>query len=82
MTKKTIFEYGNVGLKRINNSVNGNPAYSVAFFNGICVITGRTASDASYCYALPHAGYFENVTVKYHRTASGKVIFDDITILK
>jgi hypothetical protein len=37
------------GLKRLNNSVNGNPRYNVTFDNGT---NGNTSSDASFCYGI------------------------------
>lgn len=78
MSKKhIIIEKGSVSLKRTKCSVNGNPCYLVDFFDGVTVLHGKTASDASYCYALS-TGHFKNVTVKYHITGAGRVIFDDI----
>lgn len=78
MSKKHIItENGAVSLKRHGCSVNGNPCYLVDFFDGVSVLHGKTASDASYCYTLS-TGHFKNVTVQYHITGAGRVIFDDI----
>lgn len=79
MSKKHIIcDSGDVSLKRIKNSFYGNPRYQVDFFNGVCVIHGVTMSDYSFCYELPYCGCVENVKVKYHYTAGGKVKFDYI----
>jgi hypothetical protein len=38
-----------VALRRLNNSVNGNPRYDVAFSNGEM---HTTSSDAGFCYGI------------------------------
>ena len=67
--------------RRLNLSVNGNPAYWAIFVNDDGeTLTGRTASDAMCAYGF--LNWQEKPrTVTYHYTAKGNVIFDYIDIL-
>lgn len=68
--------------KRLNLSVNGNPAYYGEFVadNGDR-LEGRTASDASCGYGFLNEKDKPR-RIKYHYTRSGNVIFDYIYILE
>ena len=60
-------------IVRLKNSRNGNPAYLLAFTNGL---VGKTKTDAGFAYGI-HSG-MTLVTAKYHFTPKGKCIIDDI----
>lgn len=49
MAKRYAFTAKITRLKRLNNSVNGNPRYDVGFDNGA---TYRTSSDHSFVYGI------------------------------
>lgn len=67
-------------LIRLDNSVNGNPRYQVAaLMDDGKYITGKTASDAMYTYRVPSEG--QRCAFTWHKTATGRVVFDDIKAL-
>jgi hypothetical protein len=59
---------------RLKNSRNGNPSYLIAFADGLI---GKTKTDAGFAYSI-HSG-MTFVTVKFHFTAKGSCVIDDIT---
>ena len=63
--------------KKLNNSVNGNPAYEVRLETANNVMYGRTAPDAMCAYVL-NLEYTYNAEVTYHLTRSGKLYIDYI----
>jgi hypothetical protein len=56
-------------LERLNNSVNGNPAWRVHFTDGEST---RTSSDAQVSYALDNPEY-RGVPVKFTLTKAGRI---------
>lgn len=69
-------------IKRMKNSITGNPRFYVIIGtdNGE-VLRGNTASNNIYCYSMPNEG--DKVDLSYHVTkAKGGIIFDDLTTIK
>ena len=72
-------------MKRLNNSGNGSPRYSMTFIDmplwpldKFQLITGKTKKDAGWVYAVTDAGVGKDVSVEYHRTKSGNTIIDQV----
>lgn len=64
-------------VERLNNSVNGNPRYSVVLETAdYGVIRGDTMSDYSFAYNMPRVG--ESIICRFHYTKTGKVKFSDM----
>ena len=62
-------------VKRLNNSVNGNPKYK--FYTDEGVVT--TPSDAMWVYAFSTYTFINKiVNISYHTTKSGKAILNSI----
>ncbi len=82
MSATTNIEHINVkvtGVKKLNNSVNGNPKYK--FYTNKGTIT--TPSDALWVYAFStHTFLNKMVDVSYHLTKSGKAILNSIKEVK
>ena len=69
-----------IGVKRLNNSINGNPKYQFNFDGG-GVIT--TPSDAGWVYAFSTDTFWGKfVDVSYHHTKKGKAILNSIKLTK
>mgnify|MGYP001278699302 CR=1 FL=1 len=67
-------------VKRLNNSVNGNPRYKFLFEGGG---VATTPSDAGWVYSFSQDTFFQKwVDITYHVTKSGKNILDSITLNK
>ena len=67
-------------VKRLNNSVNGNPKYKFLFEGGG---VATTPSDAGWVYAFSQHTFFQQwVDISYHVTKSGKAILDSISLNK
>jgi len=63
------------GVKRLNNSVNGNPKYK--FYTDEGVVT--TPSDAMWVYAFSTDTFINKIVdISYHTTKSGKAILNSI----
>ncbi len=64
-------------LTRGNNSIYGNPSYWIDCTDehGNFLI-GKTASNAAIGYALSYSHEGRTVSMQYHYTASGNLIFD------
>jgi len=63
------------GVKRLNNSVNGNPKYK--FYTDEGVVT--TPSDAMWVYAFSTDTFINKIVdISYHITKSGRAILDSI----
>ena len=63
--------------ERINNSTNGNPRYFVIIETDDGeILHGNTPSDVSYCYR--NWDRSERITVEYHETKTGRIVFDHI----
>jgi hypothetical protein len=63
------------GVKKLNNSVNGNPKYK--FYTNKGVVT--TPSDALWVYAFSTNTFINKmVDISYHLTKSGKAILNSI----
>ena len=68
------------GIKRLNNSINGNPKYKFHFEGG-GVIT--TPSDAGWVYAFSTDTFWGKfVDVSYHHTKKGKAMLNSIKLTK
>lgn len=65
-------------VERLNNSVNGNPRYSVALEQpaDYGVIRGVTMSDYSFAYNMPAVG--DLIICRFHYTKAGKVKISDM----
>lgn len=64
-------------LERLNNSYYGNPAYKITAENENGeTITGRTASNATIGYQLGYTYEGRTVSMCYHTTRGGSLIFD------
>lgn len=62
---------------RLNNTVWGNPRYEYTFqFEDGLTLSGKSKSDARWCYNPPRTGDW--VLVQYHYTKAGNVIIDDM----
>lgn len=57
-------------MSRINNSMNGNPRYAIAFDNGLAVYT---MSDAGFCYAIGNKDMREGSRVTVELTRAGRI---------
>jgi hypothetical protein len=57
-------------LVRENNSLNGNPAYTVFYESADGYDHARTSSDAGCSYALPN---YRNKQVQIHLTKGGRI---------
>lgn len=64
-------------LKRLANSRNGNPRYSVNLANGQC---GKTKTDAYFAYAICDNWQGKSVRAEYHVTQSGNIVFTNIEL--
>lgn len=65
MTEMTIDS-----IKRLKNSVNGNPRFDITFTNGV---VSRTSSDTSFAYAVGNPDMREGSTVRVEYTRAGKI---------
>lgn len=64
-------------LERLNNSYYGNPAFRIIAENEHGEeVTGRTASNAAIGYALGYTHEGRTVSMSYHYTRGGSLIFD------
>tara|TARA_R100001163_G_C5065046_1_gene202842 strand:+ start:614 stop:865 length:252 start_codon:yes stop_codon:yes gene_type:complete len=78
MSKKSIINIKVSGVKRLNNSVNGNPRYEFHFYKGG---VATTPSDAGWVYAFsPDTFWGKWVDITYHITKAGKAILDSIQL--
>lgn len=68
-------------IDKLNCSVNGNPRYRVVLHNldNNETMRGNTASDCQFVYCMPTLGAI--VSVQWHKTKKGNIIFDDMTII-
>ena len=67
-----------ISVKRLNNSVNGNPRYEVtAEVQGEGEITLVTKSDAQIGYTIDNKLWrSEHLAMWYHKTRTGNYILD------
>jgi len=80
MTKKSIINIKVSGVKKLNNSPNGNPKYEFHFHKGGIA---TTPSDAGWVYAFSTDTFWGKwVDITYHMTKAGKAILDSITLNK
>ena len=78
--KELIKKIKVVCVKRLNNSINGNPKFQFNFENG-GVIT--TPTDAGFVYGFSqHTFLGKFVDVVYHHTEKGKAILNEIKLTK
>ena len=78
MSKKSIINIKVSGVKRLNNSVMGNPKYEFHFNKGG---VATTPSDAGWVYAFSTDTFWGKwVDITYHITKAGKSILDSITL--
>lgn len=77
--KKQIANFTIKELRRGNNSYYGNPPYYITAEseNGETV-TGKTASNAAIGYQLGYTYEGRTVSMCYHLTRGGSLIFDDL----
>ena len=65
-----------INVKRLKNSLNGNPRYE---FNFNDVGTVKTPSDAGWVYGFSTDTFLnKNVSIKYHITPTKRYILDSI----
>ena len=70
-------------LKRLNNSVNGNPRFLIELLNTDEFITLQTKSDYSYCYNIENLARKQcNCIVEYYYTKSGNGKIENIKEVK
>ena len=77
MEKAPNFTSQIIGLRRLNNSVNGNPRFNITFANGV---NANSQSDAAFCYGIENPNMRGDVdvwlsargTVAYVRPAERK----------
>jgi len=78
MTKKSIINIKVSGVKKLNNSSNGNPKYEFHFHKGGIA---TTPSDAGWVYAFSTDTFWGKwVDITYHMTKAGKAILDSIKL--
>ena len=63
------------GVKRLNNSINGNPKYEIHTENG--VVTTPTDSMIAYAWSFERL-IGDTVTINFRVTKKGKAILEDI----
>ena len=77
ITKNAILD----SATRLKNSTNGNPRYRFNF-NGLG-ISGTNQSDAGWIYGItPSSLEGMPVTVEFHHTPSGRVVIDQVQLIK
>ncbi len=59
-------------IKRLNLSVNGNPAFEIGFTDAS---TARTSSDAAVGYEIGNPGMREGSTVAVTFTRAGRIAY-------
>lgn len=65
-----------IDVKRLNNSLSGNPKYEFNF-NDVGLL--RTPTNAGWVYGFStHTFLNKNVSIKYHITKTGRYILDSI----
>ena len=65
-----------INVKRLKNSLNGNPKYE---FNFNDVGTVKTPADAGWVYGFSTDTFLnKNVSIKYHITPTRRYILDSI----
>lgn len=65
-----------IDVKRLNNSLSGNPKYEFNF-NDVGILT--TPANAGWVYGFStHTFLNKNVSIKYHITKTGRYILDSI----
>jgi hypothetical protein len=64
-------------IKRLNNSRNGNPRFSIALENGVA---GKTQSDASFAYAICDGWQGNSALAEFKVTNAGNVIFTHLVL--
>lgn len=73
MSKKRTFLAEIFKVERLNNSVNGNPAYRVTFDLGNQELeTYRTQSDSSISYSIQNQEY-RDVMVEVYLTRANRI---------
>ena len=76
--KKSIINIKVSGVKKLNNSSNGNPKYEFHFHKGGIV---TTPSDAGWVYAFSTDTFWGRwVDITYHMNKGGKAILDSIKL--
>jgi hypothetical protein len=78
MKKSVLINAKLMSYERKNNSVNGNPSWSLCFTNESETVEGKTASDASCGYSATNFSDGRACDVAYHVTRAGNVIIDKI----
>ena len=71
-------------VKRLNNSVNGNPRYKFVFESGTPYeLVAFTPSDAGWVYSFSQHTFLDQwVDISYHVTPSRVNFLDSITLNK
>jgi len=64
-------------IKRLNNSINGNPKYRLYFNNEVLT----TKNNSMIVYSISDDLINKNLEVKYYYTNKGKAILDNYTIV-
>ena len=63
-------------IKRLNNSINGNPKFQLYFNNEVLT----TKSDSMLAYGISSNLINKELEIKYHITKKGKSILDNYKI--
>jgi len=63
-------------IERLTNSRNGNPRYKMRFTS--CPFEGVTKTDSGFAYGIHDGMSMKPATVKFHYTAKGKCIIDNV----
>ena len=63
------------GIKRLNNSINGNPKFQLHFGNEVVT----TSTDSMIAYMISDSLLGETLNLKYHYNKKHKAILDNFT---
>ena len=66
-----------VSLKRLANSRNGNPRFTVALGNGQ---SGKTKTDSGFAYAICENWVGKRVRAEYRVTSRGDLVFTNLEL--
>ena len=65
-------------IKRLRNSRNGNPRFSISLANGV---SGKTAIDAGWVYAICDSWHGKTALAQFKITAKGNVTFTGLDLV-
>lgn len=77
--KTTQQQFTIVALKRLNNSIYGNPRWALTLMNESGELYhAKTANNSSAGYVLGYTSEGQNYSMQYHYTSNGNMIIDYI----